>query len=156
MVAKNKILTRDNLLKRQSVPDVPCLFCAEPENCHHLFFECVVSIECWRVILEITGCDVELDLRSLVHRWSTNVARAADIMLHAAALWALWKHRNDICFNRAGWSGMQVLWIKTASHLAAWEVLCSDLAKKGRVAELVRKMEQLARDPPMLLWPDPG
>lgn len=52
-------------------------------------------------------------------------------MLHAAALWALWKYRNDMCFNRVLWSGMQAIWRKTTSTLSAWEVLCSGPARES-------------------------
>jgi len=38
LLASNKILTRDNLAKRNRVDDLNCLFCPEPETVHHLFF----------------------------------------------------------------------------------------------------------------------
>ena len=44
LVYNNKILTRNNLAKRQHVPHMTCVFCSEAESCHHLFFDCVVSI----------------------------------------------------------------------------------------------------------------
>jgi len=43
LLAKNKLLTRDNLNIRQKLDDVRCLFCSEDESIHHLFFDCVVS-----------------------------------------------------------------------------------------------------------------
>jgi hypothetical protein len=47
LMAHNKILTRDNMLKRQSVDDLTCVFCNELETCIHLFFECVVAKAVW-------------------------------------------------------------------------------------------------------------
>jgi hypothetical protein len=41
LLANNKPLSRDNLVKRQNVPDLTCLFCSKNETCEHLFFECV-------------------------------------------------------------------------------------------------------------------
>lgn len=76
-------------------------------------------------------------------------------IVQASALWVLWKCRNDICFNRSVWSGMQVIVRKTASILAMWEVLRTD-AIKVEIKESMRKLEQAARDPPLILWPDPG
>jgi hypothetical protein len=35
---------RDNLVKRQNLDDLTCVFCNENENSTHLFFECVVPI----------------------------------------------------------------------------------------------------------------
>jgi hypothetical protein len=42
LIAHNKLLTRDNLCKRQHVDDLTCLFCNEEETCSHLFCDCVV------------------------------------------------------------------------------------------------------------------
>ena len=39
LLSKNKILTRDNLAKRQKVDTVSCLLCSEHESVQHLFFD---------------------------------------------------------------------------------------------------------------------
>ena len=41
LVIHNKILTRDNLSKRQVVEDLSCLFCSEPEYVNHLLCGCI-------------------------------------------------------------------------------------------------------------------
>ena len=89
LVVRNKLLTRDNLLKRQHVADTTCLFCNEAELAYHLFFDCVVARELWREIFSPMGGNVELNSDVLLERWASNDNKAADIMLHAAALWAL-------------------------------------------------------------------
>jgi hypothetical protein len=38
LLANNKLLTRDNLVKHQNVPDLSCKFCSEPESVAHLVF----------------------------------------------------------------------------------------------------------------------
>lgn len=43
LLFKNKVLTRDNLAKRQHVDDKRCLICDELESCQHIFFDCVVA-----------------------------------------------------------------------------------------------------------------
>jgi hypothetical protein len=50
----NKLLTRDNLHKRQEIPDLCCVFCSEEESIPHLFFVCVVARELWKKISMIT------------------------------------------------------------------------------------------------------
>jgi hypothetical protein len=55
LFANNKILTRDNLAKRRPLNDLTCLFCSEPESCHHLFFGCFVAKLVWPVVSEILG-----------------------------------------------------------------------------------------------------
>jgi hypothetical protein len=37
LLANNRVLTRDNLVKRIYVPDLSCLFCCGLETVHHLF-----------------------------------------------------------------------------------------------------------------------
>jgi hypothetical protein len=39
----NKLLTRDNLVKRQNIDDLTCVFCNEVESFQHLFFDCVIA-----------------------------------------------------------------------------------------------------------------
>jgi hypothetical protein len=53
LLANNKLLTRDNLVKRKKLDDVSCLFCAEPESVCHLFFECCVSKVMWQNFSEM-------------------------------------------------------------------------------------------------------
>jgi hypothetical protein len=50
LVSNNKILTRDNLAKRQPVQDKRCLFCSELETVEHIFFECEIVKNVWAVV----------------------------------------------------------------------------------------------------------
>jgi hypothetical protein len=43
LLANNKLLTRDNLVKRQHVPEISYIFCTESESVTHLFFDYVVA-----------------------------------------------------------------------------------------------------------------
>jgi hypothetical protein len=62
----NKLLTKDNLVKRQSVDDLTCVFCNEVESCQHLFFDCVTVwlplksgkklLQLWILILRSQTC----------------------------------------------------------------------------------------------------
>jgi hypothetical protein len=40
LLSHNRILTRDNLVKRPNVDDLTCVFCNEPKTSTQLFFEC--------------------------------------------------------------------------------------------------------------------
>ena len=155
LMAKNKLLTRDNLQKRQTVDDATCLFCSDPKSIEHLFFGCVVAIELWRVIFDISNKNTGMSVDDMLAWWFNNKNHPADCLLHSAVLWTLWKYRNDICFNHVPWLGMLVLWRKTAYTLGSWMVRCSGPVKE-RVMCLVRNLEQEARAPPLLMWPDPG
>jgi hypothetical protein len=76
-------------------------------------------------------------------------------MVHAALLRVIWLIRNDICFNRVVWPGMQMVWRKTAWQLAQWEVLLAE-GERGKLQVMIAQLEGLARAPPPLLWPEPG
>jgi hypothetical protein len=65
LLAKNKILTRDNLDKRRKLDDLTCLFCSEPETVHHLFFECCVAHSIWNIMSKILGISVGRDFESI-------------------------------------------------------------------------------------------
>ena len=55
LVSHNKILTRNNLAKRQVIQDHFCLFCTCFESVNHLLFSCVVARVIWDQITRITG-----------------------------------------------------------------------------------------------------
>ena len=55
LLTNNWRSTRDNLAKRRKVDDPNCLFCLEPEYIQHLFIDCVVVKQCWKVISGIVG-----------------------------------------------------------------------------------------------------
>jgi hypothetical protein len=65
LLANNKLLSRDNLSKRQHVPDASCLFCCDDESVAHLFFECVVAREMWSQISMLTGIKLQVNLLSV-------------------------------------------------------------------------------------------
>ena len=64
-----RTLARDNLAKRQKVKDDTCLFCAEKESCHHMFFECVVATRIWSIISRLLNIEVGNDIYSIGKLW---------------------------------------------------------------------------------------
>lgn len=71
-MSNNKILSRDNLAKRQNVPDKTCLFYCELESVYHLFFECVVAKAIWRGMSNILGVPIGNDFESAAKWWICN------------------------------------------------------------------------------------
>jgi hypothetical protein len=156
LLSHNRVLTRDNLVKRQNVDDLTCLFCNEPESCKHLFFDCSVATVLWNTVKNLTGVGhSQVSLDTLSDLWGHDKTHKVHNMLNASILWVLWLTRNDMCFNRAPWSGMQVLWRKSAYMLAQWSVLLQG-AEKEKLQTMVSTLEMLARAPPLLIWPEPG
>ena len=72
LLANNKTLTRDNLAKMRRVPDPSCVFCSEPETCHHLFFECFVANLVLPYISELVGVTLGAEFESVARWWVGN------------------------------------------------------------------------------------
>jgi hypothetical protein len=155
LLANNKLLTRDNLSKRQQVSDASCLFCCDDESIAHLFFECVVAREMWKQISMLTGIKLQVNLLSISSLWICEKTNQVPNIVHAAALWSLWKFRNDLCFNGSGWSCMQVLYLKVAHTLGRWKVLCPE-EKRSELERVCAALMSLVRQAPPLIWPEPG
>jgi hypothetical protein len=99
LLAKNKILTRDNLDKRRKLDDLTCLFCSEPETAHHLFFECCVAHSIWSIMSKILGISVGRDFESIAKLWLRDKQFKYINMCNAAVLWTLWKTRMTFAFR---------------------------------------------------------
>lgn len=108
LLGKNKVLTRDNLAKRQGVEVDTCLFCDEKESCNHLFFECTVAKCMWEHISLVVG-ELGASFESIGSKWLSNKKFVAVNIISSAALWGLWKLRNEICFQNTGWRDMKHL-----------------------------------------------
>ena len=138
LLANNKILTRDNLAKRRTVDDLTCLFCSEDETCHHLFFDCFVAKLVWPVISDMCGIRLGDGFDSIAKLWLSNSRNSAVNVVCAAVLWALWKLRNDMCFQGKTWPGVKDIWRRVAAYLELWKVL-----SKGATSELLARNARL-------------
>jgi len=103
LLSKNRLLTRDNLSKRRKVDDPSCLFCEEQESVNHLFFECAVARRLWAVLSSIFDVQLGGSLDSISKFWLSNKRNGVLNMFTSAAVWKIWKLRNDICFQRTMW-----------------------------------------------------
>lgn len=104
LVVRNKILTKDNLKKRNWIGSLDCCFYGVDESIDHLFFHCPIAKYMWRVI------QVALNLRLipnsisyLYDNWlSKPKDKTANLVLFGcgALFWAIWRTRNDWCFGK--------------------------------------------------------
>jgi hypothetical protein len=132
------------------------LFCNELETCDHLFFECAVATAIWseiRRILQIHITVINFDV--IAGLWKNNKQNALANLVSAAVLWSIWLTRNDMCFNRSVWTGMQVIWRRLAFNLAQWIILLAG-EEKRRAQQVIMELEALVRAPQLLLWREPG
>jgi hypothetical protein len=152
----NKLLTRDNLIKRQNVDDLTCVFCNELETCQHLFFDCVVASKIWRDIVVALGLNFKISIMHDISSLWNDFKKNNNInMIFAAMLRTIWITRNDFVFNRSQWLGMQGLWSRLVYSCAQWRVLLKEEGR-GELTTMLSKVEEVARLPPLLLWPEPG
>jgi hypothetical protein len=122
-MANNKIHTRDNLAKRKTVDDNTCLFCGEAESVQHIFFDCCVAKCMWEAISELTGLSLGVDFESIAKLWLSDKRYKCANIITTAALWSLWKTRNNICFQGVCWQGMSKVLGQCARLLKNWKVL---------------------------------
>jgi hypothetical protein len=119
LIAHNKLLTRDNLCKRQHVDDLTCLFCNEEETCSHLFCDCVVISDAWVELKKMTKISIDIHhFSDIANLWNHDKNFKITNKIHAALLRVIWLMRNDMCFNRTNWSGLQIMWRKLACLIA--------------------------------------
>jgi hypothetical protein len=146
LLFKNKTLTRDNLAKKQNVNDKTCLFCEELETCQHLFFDCVIAKEMWCRISRVAGREIGRSLESIGTCWLSNKKFITLNMISVVALWAIWKLRNDLCFQNLAWRNMGVVLTKIVVLVQNWTILCPT-EKKEELAEFVKNLSCLANEP---------
>jgi hypothetical protein len=148
LVSHNKILTRDNLAKRQTINDGRCLFCCEPESMCHLFFECDVARDVWSYVSSLVGRGMGNNYEQVARLWISNEKNGALNTFSSAVIWNLWKMRNELHFGSLTWTGFQVIWMRMARLLRRWMPLCKEewRPKIGRWrAELERKAMEMPR-----------
>jgi hypothetical protein len=151
LLINNKNLTRDNLAKRQHVDTKSCLFCEELESYHHLFFDCVVAKEMWRRISSVVGRELGESLESVGICWLSNKKFTSINIISSAALWALWKLRNVLCFQNTAWKSMGGLLMKIVILVQNWTILCPN-GKKEELQCYVTNLTSLAKKPEMLRY----
>ena len=145
------MLTRDNLSKRRKLEDVSCLFCCKEESVLHLFFECAVAAQLWCLLSEILEVNLGGSFESIGQFWLSNKRHGLVNIITAAALWSLWKLRNDLCFQNTGWKGMDILLNKIAYKAQNWLILCPE-NKKDSLSRIVLEIKRKAS---MVLWLPP-
>ena len=114
LLSKNKVLARDNLSIRREVEDATCLFCSEKETVCHLFFDCVVAKQLWSYIFECFGFNVGMNFESIGSMWLGKKKFTVHNILTSAALWGLWKLRNELCFQSLNWRDVRILVTRVA------------------------------------------
>lgn len=76
LLAHNKLMTRDNLKKRNMDKPENCMFCSHNESVHRPLFDCIVAKQIWQEISLFFGVDVGHDFTSTAKYWLANSRHA--------------------------------------------------------------------------------
>jgi hypothetical protein len=94
---------KDNMFKRNWQENLDCVFCGLPEFIDHLFFHCSVARFVWRIIqIALSLNSIPRDAADLFGPWINIFSKTEkNLVLFGcgAAIWAIWRARNDCCFN---------------------------------------------------------
>jgi hypothetical protein len=97
-VEQKAILTKDNMLARNWKGDPSCYFCGSPETVEHLFFECPIE----KVICGIVAICFNQNCRPRSYdqfwTWIYSALPSGE-KFYMFGLSAIWKCRNNICFE---------------------------------------------------------
>jgi zinc-binding in reverse transcriptase len=102
LIRKNRILTKDNLVKRGWQGNTNYVFCLKKETYDHLFVTCPLVNCIWQWIACHNNFDFHGD--TLEDIWfldaSIPVKHAQLVeMIRGAVMWTIWLERNNVCFN---------------------------------------------------------
>jgi hypothetical protein len=103
LLSKDKLMTRDNLQKRNLNKPLDCVFCKEHETIHHLFFDCVVAMNVWEKVSDFFGLPFVSDYLLVARFWLANTKHAAQNTIYSTVLWSIWKFRNALVFDNQQW-----------------------------------------------------
>jgi hypothetical protein len=106
----------------------------------------VVAKNMWKGLSDIVGRDIGSTFDSIGVCWLSEKKYVNVNILSSAALWGLWKLRNELCFQDGAWISMKHLWSKVAGLVQNWLILCPN----NRQEELISfnsSLRTMARNP---------
>ena len=151
LMSHNKMMTRDNMQKREMDKPLDCVFCKEKETITHLFHECVVAKEIWASISASFGAKLGDNLESVSRFWVSQNKNSALNTICACTLWCIWKTRNSMIFDNHPWLDIkQILWM-ILKTLRGWSILSKEPARK-KLELFLTKLSAATSEPHLLAW----
>ena len=95
-----------------------------------IFIYCFVAKLIWPVIHEMFGVHAGNNFEFVARWWISNKNNSALNVVCIAILWALWKLRNDMCFQRKTWPGVKDIWRRVVVDLEQCRILSKDAASE--------------------------
>ena len=102
LLENNVLLTKENMVRRNWKGNSSCGFCDEFESTTHLFFNCHTAKCVWGMVAKCFNSTVVPGNLHQCWVWlDNNLGEAKEISTVGAAAicWAIWKARNNVCFQ---------------------------------------------------------
>ncbi|XP_050207634.1 uncharacterized protein LOC126657053 [Mercurialis annua] len=104
---RRRLLTKDKLKMWNVIQDDNCSLCrSNPETAQHLFFDCVISADIWKRVLDWLEIRRQPYCLRREVRWFVRRAKGRSIKANkrrlsfSAAVYAIWRSRNETTFNQ--------------------------------------------------------
>jgi hypothetical protein len=119
-----------------------CLACfAMSRKMLDIYSQCCVAKWFWKEVSEIINFPVGSDFESIGKLWLSDKRFKTVNVLTSAALWILWKIRNEMCFQGLRWTGTGILLRRLTQTLLD----CRLLHKEEDAKQLKRWARELER-----------
>jgi hypothetical protein len=151
LLSNNKLMTRDNLEKRNMGKPTQCEFCGEPESITHLFFDCIVAREIWTSVSMFLKVQIGTTYESIARFWPANKNHSAMNTICAAVLWGIWKNRNAMIFDGQTWLCIKQVWWLILKAVKKWRLIFRP-EMQTRVDQFSHHDSTLLRTPGALPW----
>jgi hypothetical protein len=79
-----------------------CSFCNRNESIHHLFFDCYMASNIWRLIYYALKINKPVSINHIIGSWGSNKSPGYKKLLLSrilALFWFIWLSRNEVVFN---------------------------------------------------------
>jgi hypothetical protein len=120
----------------------------------HLFFECCVAKNIWRIIYDVLVQELGVCFESIARFWVANKRHMLTNIITSSVLWTLWKLRNEMYFQGLTWTGLRRVLFRIVKMVRGWIPLFKP--ETGlQVEEVAKQLEIRASLPPQLQWKVP-
>ena len=125
-LGRGVILTKDNLAKRQWKGSLTCCFCNRNESIHHLFFDCYIAKNIWRIIYLALKIEMPVNINHIIGSWASNCGLVYKKLLFtgiSALFWSIWLTRNEVAFNKKPTSSIVQVIFRGTHWFRFWRLL---------------------------------
>jgi hypothetical protein len=123
LLKRNRVLTKENLIKRGWQGNPKCQFCDDFESTEHLFITCPFVNQIW--IWIALHNNFVFQCHSIADLWLLDAAiplkdKPIIELIRGVVLWSIWIERNRLCFQNGCISTLKSFGAKIISLASFW------------------------------------